>query len=362
MMIKFRVMHIRVVEEGNRSVFDEFVAKSSSSPILQSYEWGEFKGEFGWNPIRIAIVDEGEIRAGISILKRKIPLIPASIFYAPRGPVVDFADEDSLNKLLIAIALEAKKHRAIYLKIDPEMEEGDTNTIKILVSKGFKRGRRQIQPRSTHHLDLTTALDELLKNFEEKTRYNIRLAEKKGVKIEDESNLDGVQKFYNMYKETAERDNFLIHPFSYYKSLKKFLIDKGLAKVFVAYYKGVPIASVFIFTFGDRVTYMYGASTDEYRNVMPNHALHWHVIGWAKKAGFKKYDLWGIPANPTEGHPLWGVYRFKKGFRGKVMKFIGVYDLPFNRFMYNLLETAITLWQNFRSLITKGKIEDSLAE
>ena len=135
-----------------------------------------------------------------------------------------------------------------------------------------------------------------------------------------------------------------------------------MARLFIAYHEGKPIAGVFIFCFGDRIWYMYGASSNIYRNFMPNHALHWHVIKWAKSAGYKTYDLWGIPSNPTEKHPLWGVYRFKKGFNGRLVKYVGVYDLPLQPVFYHLFDKGLNLWQNIRSLVTKGKIEDSLSE
>ena len=117
-----------------------------------------------------------------------------------------------------------------------------------------------------------------------------------------------------------------------------------------------------IFAFGDKIWYMYGASSDAYRNVMPNHLLHWAVIKWAKEKDYKYYDLWGIPANPTENHPLYGVYRFKKGFKGRLVKYVGVYDFPYSPLFYHALEFGTLCWQGFRSLIAKGKIEDSLQE
>jgi lipid II:glycine glycyltransferase (peptidoglycan interpeptide bridge formation enzyme) len=154
----------------------------------------------------------------------------------------------------------------------------------------------------------------------------------------------------------------LIHPLSYYQKVRDLLIDKGMGSNFIAYYEGKPIAGVIVFCFGERVWYMYGASSSEYRNVMPNHLLHWSVIKWAKEKKYKHYDLWGIPAKPQEKHPLWGVYRFKKGFNGKEERYIGAQDLPFSPLLFSIFEHGVSFWQNFRSLITKGKIEDSLGE
>ena len=352
-------MEAKVLTGEHRDIWNDFVSSSAHGSILQGWEWGEAKRGF-WQPIRLALFDGPRIVAGISILKRPLPL-GKSLFYAPRGPIVDINNKKLLDVLLLSVCLEARKHGAIALKIDPEIEESEEVDRK-LRSLGFIKKKKQVQPRTTFYLDIQKDVNELLVAFEEKTRYNIRLSEKKGVEVRDESSEAGVGKFYKIYRETAGRENFLIHPLSYYLKIKELMMDKDLARLFIAYHEGVPIAGVFIFCFGDKIWYMYGASANDGRNVMPNHALHWHIIKWAKERGYRTYDLWGIPSNPTEKHPLWGVYRFKKGFNGRLVKYIGVYDLPFQPVLYHLLDKGMTLWQNLRSLIKKGRIEDSLAE
>ena len=193
------------------------------------------------------------------------------------------------------MCVEAALRNAIALKIDPEIYDIDIKTIETLRSKGFVRKNKQVQPRTTIFIDLTKSLDQLLMGFEEKTRYNIRLSEKKGVKVREASDEEGIEIFYKIYRETCRRDVFLIHPKSYYLKLKESLIDRGMADVFIADFQGQPIAALFAFRFGSRIWYMYGASSNEFRNVMPNHALHWHLIKWAKEKGLKVYDLWGAP-------------------------------------------------------------------
>jgi len=159
-----------------------------------------------------------------------------------------------------------------------------------------------------------------------------------------------------------KRDTFIIHNFEYYKQVITLMADKGMVRLFLAYYDNVPVAGVYIFAFGQKIWYMYGASSNEYRNVMPNQALHWHVIQWAKQQGYKIYDLWGVPAHPCEGHPLYGVYRFKKGFGGEFRKFIGMHDYVFKPFWYKIMNSGIKTYVSVRSLIKKGKISDSLEE
>jgi peptidoglycan pentaglycine glycine transferase (the first glycine) len=361
-------MNTKVITEADRIKWNEFVSASDGS-ILQSYEWGELKAKFGWKPLRIALEDPSthSVRsghgfvAGASILIKQLPIFKRPVFYIPQGPVVDFKDSKTLNALLSEIKRIAREHGAVSLKIDPPIEEGP-EVEKILRFIGFIRNKKQIQPRATYYIDLNLPTDKLMASFEEKTRYNIRLSEKKGVTVQEVNTDKGIADFYCLYEQTAKRDEFLIHPYSYYSNIKELLIDRGLASLFIAYYKDRPVAGVFIFKFGRRIWYMYGASSSEARNVMPNHGLHWHVIKWAKEKGYTLYDLWGIPANPNEKHPLWGVYRFKKGFNGRLVKYVGAYDLPFDRLMYFVFEKGAVLLKNTISLLKKGRIEDSLGE
>lgn len=355
-------MQVRVLNGNDREEWDRFVASQKDSQILQSYEWGEFKSKLGWDHFIIAAEEGSAIKAGISILSRKLPLIKKNFFYAPRGPVASFSDPKLIDTLIDGVCVEAQLRNAIGLKIDPEIEENNTKDIEVLKAKGFVRKRKQVQPRTTSFIDLTKGIDELLKSFEEKTRYNIRLSEKKGVTVREDSSLSGIESFYKMYQETSRRDVFIIHPKSYYLKLKECLIDRDMANVFIAEYQGMPIASLFAFRFGDRVWYMYGASLNDYRNVMPNHALHWHLIRWAKEKGIKVYDLWGVPSSPAEGHPLFGVYRFKKGFNGAPKSWIGAYDLPFESLSYTLFDKGVAFYQGLRSLLSKGKVSDPLSD
>lgn len=358
-------MQSKLITYAERDQWNDFVAASSTSPVLQSFEWGELKAKFGWIPIRLALTDNDKIVAGVSMLKREIPYLKHSIFYAPRGPVIDFSNREVFELLLDAIEEQSELYHAISFKMDPEIPDVPEKQSEIITGMkrlGFVKAHKQVQPRATFFLDLTPDLDSIMKGFEEKTRYNIRLAQKKGVEIKEEPTDAGIKAFYELYKVTAARDNFIIHPLQYYQTIREIMFEKGLGSNFVAYYNGKPVGSVIVFCFGSRVWYMYGASSSEARNVMPNHLLHWHIIQWAKEKNYRLYDLWGIPANPKEGHPLWGVYRFKKGFNGRLVKFIGAYDFPYSTLYHTLFEHGVIWLQNLRSLVTKGKIEDSLSE
>ena len=210
-------------------------------------------------------------------------------------------------------------------------------------------------------IDLRPKLEEILASFEEKTRYNVRLSYKKGVRVRDDTTLAGVHRFYEMYLETASRDRFNIHPVTYYENVFEELAPRGRLKIFAAFYEGAPIASIWVFAFGGRAWYMYGASLTRERNRMPNHALQWHAIRWAKENGYTSYDLWGIPAHPDPEHPLWGVYRFKKGFNGERMEWIGLHQKVFTPIFY-ALEEGLQWYSRFRNWMTRGSFSDALAE
>ncbi len=336
--------------------------------ILQTKEWGSVKAAFGWTPLSIKLESRkfksGDIKKDeeILVLKRKLPLIKRCFFYIPRGPVIDYLDENVVNEFINKVSQLAKEHNALFMRLDPEIDEKDSSVINGLKKKGFIKAKKEIQPRSTYIVDIRRPVDEIRANFESKFRYNIKVAIKSGILVKENNTIEGVQEFHNIYKETSSRQTFIIHPLTYYKKVFEFIISKGFGSIFIAYKDNVPVAGVFIFTFGKRAWYMYGASSNAHRNMMPNNLIHWEVIKWAKEKGIEDYDLWGIPSNPTEKHPLWGVYRFKKGFNGKLVKFVGTLDYPFNKLLYMFFDKAIIMYQNVNRLIKKGSMSDSLAE
>ncbi len=328
------------------------------SQILQTGAWGRVKGAFGWEEL---CVTDGSSSSAM-ILKRRLPIVNKCFFYVPRGPLADYRERNSLTPLLRKIRAMAKEHGALFLRMDPEVDENDAVSLGNLRAEGFVKAKKEIQPRSTFILDLEPGLESIKAGFESKFRYNIHVAEKHGISVALRTDEAAVDEFYGIYSETCSRQNFIIHPLSYYRKIRSEIIEKGLGAVFTAYHGTKAVASVIVFCFGRRVWYMYGASLSSHRNLMPNNLLHWEIIKWAKASGYKEYDLWGIPSNPRPEHPLWGVYRFKKGFNAKLRRFIGSYDLPFNRALYGIFDRGIIMYQNAARLIKKGTMSDSLAE
>lgn len=349
-------MNCRVFEGGSAPEWDERASKYAQ--VLQTFEWGQVKASSGWEALRVGFRSGG----AASILKRKLPYINKCFFYVPRGPMIDFSDAEQVKGFVSSVKELAKEHGALFLRMDPEVPEDDRTVLELLKAQGFIRAKKEIQPRSTYLVDLTRPLEDIKASFEPKFRYNINVALKHGISVDQGIGDKAVTDFYDIYKETCSRQTFIIHPLSYYQKINELINKKGMGTIFTAYKDGIPVAGVYVFLFGGRAWYMYGCSSNKYRNMMPNNLIHWEIIKWAKQKGAAVYDLWGIPSNPTDAHPLWGVYRFKKGFGGKLVKFIGAYDLPFNKVLYGVFDNGIIFYQNAVRFMKKGTISDSLGE
>jgi len=315
------------------------VAGHPRGDLLQSFEWGDLKGRHGWTPIRAAVEEEGRIVAAASLLKRSLPI--KSFFYAPRGPVYDDGHREGLLCLLQGIRELALREGAILLKIDPPISVEEAGTLSFLKDQGFvpaceEGGFGGTQPRCVMQLDLAPSPEELLASCKQKTRYNIRLAGRKGVVIRDDCTREDLPLFYDILIETARRDGFLVRSLGYYEDMWDILVANNYARLFLAEYEGKAIAGAICFLFGDKCWYTYGASSNEHRNVMPNYLLQWKMIMWAKEKGCIRYDFRGVSpsrkADP-EDH-LYGLNRFKEGFSPRFVEYIGELDLAYSRPLY----------------------------
>ncbi|MBV6394876.1 MAG: hypothetical protein HFACDABA_00446 [Anaerolineales bacterium] len=312
--------------------WNHFLQSHPHAHVLQTGEWGELKGGFGWDAVRL--VSGG---AGIQILFRKLPL-GFTVAYAPKPVTSDQLSVIS-TEFWKEINSVCKKRRAIFLKIEPDFWEDqkpDTWNLKL------DNSPRNIQPPRTIIVDIRGTEEEILARMKQKTRYNIRLAEKKGVTVRA---WDDIESFHEMMLVTGGRDGFGVHLLEYYKRAYELLQPKGLGEILVAEYEGKSLAALFVARNGNRAYYLYGASTDEERNRMPTYLLQWEAMKWAKARGCEEYDLWGVPdedeatleANFESRHDgLWGVYRFKRGFGGALKRSQQAVDRVYNPLLYKL--------------------------
>jgi peptidoglycan pentaglycine glycine transferase (the first glycine) len=337
--------------EEDQRVWDEWVAATPGGHLLQSWAWGELKARFGWHAQRVAAGP-----ACAQVLYRPLPGGLGTIAYVPKGPAVDYADraqgEAALRALLAAIEPLARHQRAICLKIEPDLEEDPASNSRIwelLVGLGFRPSPQTVQPRRTLVVDLDADPEEVLGRMKQKTRYNIRLAARKGVtvRVGDEADLPA---FFRMMEVTAVRDDFGIHSRNYYETAHHLFVPTGRGRLLLAEHEGELLAGLVVLSFGDTAIYMYGASSDDKRNLMPTYLLQWEAMQWAKEQGCRTYDLWGVPdedeatleagfAARSDG--LWGVYRFKRGFGGRLVRTVGAWDLVYAPLRYRLYTAAV---------------------
>ena len=310
--------------------------------LLQSWGWGEFKSGFGWEAERIAVRDDatGELKGTAQVLMRRLPL--GSMAYVPKGPVADPKDRETWVRLLRVLRDEGQARRVTFLKVEPDWE-GEHPLAQLFEEEGFRVSGQTIQPPTTIVVNLEGDEHEILRRMKPKTRYNIGLAERKGVIIR-EGKLEDVALFYKLMVETKERDAFGIHEEEYYRGAWQFFAPDDCVRLFLAYHADEPLAGLMAFAFGSRAYYLYGASSDRHRNLMPNHLLQWRAMLWARQRGCTSYDLWGIPDEAGEDEEdmeevlsrggLWGVYRFKRGFGGRVVRHSPSYDYVYSPLMY----------------------------
>ncbi len=331
--------------------------------IFQSWKWGQFKGEFGWQAEQFIWQDvPGGVHAAAQILTRQMSLlgIRFKVAYCPKGPVLDWQDEALVGQVLDDLQKYAKQENAIFFKIDPDVPlgwgiPGEPQAVESvpgqtlqtnLMERQWQFSQDQIQFRNTVLIDLRKSEDELLATMKQKTRYNIRLAERKGVNIRL-GNENDLGLLYQMYASTSMRDNFVIRSKAYYTQLWRTFMAAGMAAPLIAEFENDTIAAVFVFHFNGYAIYLHGMSMETHRDKMPNYLLQWRAIQYAQSLGCHTYDMWGAPDEFKENDSLWGVYRFKDGFAGKVFRTLGAWDFPARpklyRFYTNILPRILNV-------------------
>jgi len=312
----------------------EFLKAYPEAHILQTAEWGALKSAFGWDVLRLVTG-----REGLQLLFRRLPL-GFSIAYAPK-PVTGKYFLGLSDKFQAEIDAACQSRRAIFLKI--ELDAWDTEkTTRVPRRWALVNSLYNIQPPRTIVLSLVGSEEDILARMKQKCRYNLRLAEKKGVTIRAWDNLDG---FFQLMQATGGRDGFGVHALAYYRKAYELFQPAGMAEMLVAEYEGQPLAALMVFANGERSWYLYGASNDQERNRMPAYLLQWRAIQWARARGCKEYDLWGVPDEDEDvleaqferlHHGLWGVYRFKRGFGGQLRRAVQAFDRVYIPWLYRL--------------------------
>jgi lipid II:glycine glycyltransferase (peptidoglycan interpeptide bridge formation enzyme) len=319
----------RTIED--RAAWNEALARLPACHVLQSWEWGQVKGQHGWTAARLLWSGEEGPVAAAQVLRRPLPYTPWGIFYVPKGPALDYSEPDLVLRVLSDLEAYSRSRGAIAVKVDPDVNSAAV--VETLVARGWRYSAEQIQFRNTALLDLAPSEADLLAAMKSKTRYNTRLAARRGVTVRA-GGVEDIPRFYEMYAETGARDEFTIREYGYYRDAWQTFLEAGQAHMLLAEVEGEAVAGLILFIFGERAWYMYGASTAQHRNKMPNYALQWAAIRWCKAAGCAVYDMWGAPDTLDEGDSMWGVWRFKEGLGAQFAPHIGAYDYPASRLLY----------------------------
>jgi lipid II:glycine glycyltransferase (peptidoglycan interpeptide bridge formation enzyme) len=301
-------------------------------PFLQTPEWLAFQKSLGRKVWRL---DDGFLKA--NIIRHDVRM-RQNYLYIPYGPELnlDMARDglrNDISHFAAHLRYLARTERSMFIKIEPTHDV----TVDLLIRNGMRlrKSNRSVQPRATVVVDLTQTDDELTDKLHHKHRYNINLAERKGVTIEESTD---AEIFWRLLQQTAEHDDFRTHGMLYYKKLLNYFSDPDGAlrtRLYLAHQGGHPIAGVIMLEYGKTVTYLHGAMDRSQRALMAPHLMHWKLIQQYKRAGYEAYDFWGIDA---EKYP--GVSRFKLGFGARHIEYPGSFDLVFKRFWYWLYKMS----------------------
>lgn len=337
--------------------YEAFIQSHPQGHFAQSHMWGRQKS--AWDFQAIAVRDgDGRIKGALGALIRKAPMFPVCMLYICRGPVCDLDDHATLSQLMDGVKALAKQRRGYVVKIDPYVKADNDAFKKELEGFGFKcmqegKNFEGLQPRFVMHLDVQGKTeDEVIASFTQSHRRKVRTGPKKGVEVRV-CGQEMIPEFTRIMIETGLRDNFVTRDEKYFSNMLKNLGEH--CRLYMAFKDGQPIAGTLAIWFGDKVWYLYGASSNVHRETMPNYLLQWEMIRWAIEHNCRIYDFRGVSGDLDESNPLYGLYKFKKGFNSELTEFIGEYDWVISPFWYNLLKAATSAYRQLNRIRYKLK-------
>lgn len=310
---------------------------------LQSWEWGEFRLKTGNKVLRLGVFEKEKLLAALQVTIHQVPKTNFTMIYFPKGNLPDGELLDNLIKL-------ARDEKAIFIKLEPQILISDQEKAETLFKNYHVRSGRPLFTKYTFWLDLTKSEEELMAGMKEKTRYNIRLAQKHGVTIVEDNSAEAFENYLKLLFETTNRQGFYAHNENYHRLMWQSLQPSGIAHLLKAQYQDQTLASWILFTFNNVLYYPYGASSREHKEVMASSLLMWEAIRFGQKMNCRLFDMWGsLGPNPNPKDSWYGFHRFKEGFGAKLVEFVGTYDLVLNPPVYSLYNFADNLrWKYLR--------------
>lgn len=333
-------MNILHINKEHRQAYDRFIQSMPQGSFRQGYAWGEVMA-YDNEMTRLAVERDGSIVAAISLQRKKLPGTPFSFLYAPRGPILDYDDQDAFTLLLKEVATVARKGNSIFLRIDPDFLDDDQIRRQRLRANGFRylEGKDWSYfnyPRVLMRLDTTPAEELLKQNLRKKHRQHINSLVGKGVEIYEAGDEAGLKAFYGLMTELSVRKGFPVRSYEYYQKLRSEFGDD--IKILLASHEGQLLAGVMSLMYGNKCWYMHGATIDGKGSLHPAEGLHWEMIRWAKSRDGVFYDFGGTGTEypPREDNPNYPLYHFKKGFNAEISYLTGYYDLVFSAGLYRI--------------------------
>ncbi len=328
-------MEARIISD--RRQWDEFVAGAVQCNVTQSYEWGQLLTTLDGEVLYVGVVnDQGKMCAAMLLLVSRVAVSNSVYFYAPRGPIIDDPESPAMTVLLNYVKALAHKYHAFMLKVEPGVKDNDPKWLSALHRRGFVPNPEALHLRHEWVLDIRPDEQTLLAGMKKTWRYCVRLASRKDVTVRRGESLADINTFYQILQTTSQRDTFMIYDKSFYEKLVALYGQSQNVALFIAEYEGQALGAALLVKMGRWCWYMYGASSNEHRDRMPNHLLQWTAMRWAKEQGCWYYNFRGIPDVLEESQPMWGVYLFKSGFGGYAMRSLETHDLVYNPLLYRL--------------------------
>ncbi len=309
-------MELKIISEKQKIQYNKLITH-----VMQSWQWGQFRASLGTKVLRYGLFEKNILKIAFQITFHKIPLVNKYVGYLPKGPFPDKNLAEALKKI-------AQENNCAFIKLEPDVE---IPNIKYQIPNTFLKSPKPLFTKYNFVLDLTKSEEELLKNLHQKTRYNIRVAQKHGVKVEGRVDDEALEIYLKLYFETTQRQNYQGHNSAYHRAVWNQLKKANMARFLIASYQDKPLTAWMLLNFKDTLYYPYGGSSKDHSEVMANNLVAWEAIKLGKKLKLKKFDMWGAlgpNANPKD--PWFGFHKFKQGYGGKLVEYIGTYDLIFN--------------------------------
>lgn len=305
--------------------------------VMQSFEWGEFRRAMGIKVIRMGVFNDKKMVSGFTLTIHEIPKVDFTVGYLPKGNLPDEFLIENLKKI-------GEENNCIFIKLEPNVEtSGEID--RTMENLGLTLSKKALFTKYTFQLDITKSEEQLMGEMKEKTRYNTRLAERKGVVVKEEESFED---YFNLMKETTNRNKFFAHNEEYHRKMWEIMKNSGIAHLLIARYQNIPLTAWVLFVFNNVLYYPYGASSSQCRELMASNLIMWEAIKFGKKMGCKLFDMWGsLGPNPDSKDEWYGFHRFKEGYNPRLVEFVGSYDLVLNKNLYPLYFLADNLRMKF---------------